>query len=204
MERKEQHLKQIHLILLMFFLFISGCAQRITEQDVPQTGWRSQLEAQKNWKASGKVAFIAPDDRQSVNFNWQLKASRQHLILSSFIGTQLLELIEHESHSEMAYQDEQYIDQSSSELIARLSGFQLPFEKAPLWLTGAIRSDHNQYDPQSRLKSAKWTDEQGKTWLINYQSYQMVDGFWVPKRISLTQDKLRIKIQLNSWQFNNE
>lgn len=69
MERKEQHLKQIHLILLMFFLFISGCAQRITEQDAPQTDWRSQLEAQKNWKASGKVAFIAPDDRQSVNFN---------------------------------------------------------------------------------------------------------------------------------------
>lgn len=204
MERKEQHLKQIHLILLMFFLFISGCAQRITPQDAPQTDWRSQLEAQKNWKASGKVAFIAPDDRQSVNFNWQLEEGRQHLILSSFIGTQLLELIEHEHHSEMAYQDEQYIDQSGSELIARLSGFQLPFEKAPLWLTGAIRSDNNQYDPQSRLKSAKWTDEQGKTWLIDYQSYQMVEGFWVPKRISLTQDKLRIKIQLNSWQFNND
>lgn len=204
MERKEQHLKQIHLILLMFFLFISGCAQRITPQDAPQTDWRSQLEAQKNWKASGKVAFIAPDDRQSVNFNWQLEEGRQHLILSSFIGTQLLELIEHEHHSEMAYQDEQYIDQSGSELIARLSGFQLPFEKAPLWLTGAIRSDNNQYDPQSRLKSAKWTDEQGKTWLIDYQSYQMVEGFWVPKRISLTQDTLRIKIQLNSWQFNND
>jgi outer membrane lipoprotein LolB len=204
MERKEQHLKQIHLILLMFFLFISGCAQRIPPQDAPQTDWRSQLEAQKNWKASGKVAFIAPDDRQSVNFNWQLEEGRQHLILSSFIGTQLLELIEHEHHSEMAYQDEQYIDQSGSELIARLSGFQLPFEKAPLWLTGAIRSDNNQYDPQSRLKSARWTDEQGKTWLIDYQSYQMVEGFWVPKRISLTQDKLRIKIQLNSWQFNND
>ena len=69
MERKELHLKQIHLILLMFFLFISGCAQRITEQDIPQTDWRLQLEAQNNWKVSGKVDFIAPNDRQSVNFN---------------------------------------------------------------------------------------------------------------------------------------
>ena len=183
---------------------MSGCAQHVSKQQKIGDNWRLQLKEQKNWQARGKAAFISADDRQSVNFNWQLINGRQHLILSRFIGTQLLELIEHEAHSEAAYQDEHFHAQNSSELIARLSGFQLPFEQAPLWLTGVIDTTHAEYDPKFRLNKADWIDEQGKKWTVLYQSYQLVDGYWLPKRMSLSHSTLKIKIQLNSWQFTNE
>ncbi|MBD1581246.1 outer membrane lipoprotein LolB [Pseudoalteromonas sp. S16_S37] len=201
MESKEHHLTRLHLILLMFFLFISGCAQKISPSKQQISDWKVQLQSQSAWQASGKLAFISDTDRQSANFNWHYDDSKQQLILTSFIGTRILSLKEFAQHSELQYDGNTYVDTNSQQLVKRLSGLDLPVAQAPAWLTGTVDNPTNQYDDQGRLTSSAWTDENGQLWQAQYQQFSLVEGMWLPTRMNLAHDKVRIKIQLNSWQF---
>lgn len=201
MESKELHLTQFHLILLMFYLFISGCAQKISPVSSENPQWKTQLQGQTAWHARGKLAFISPQERQSANFNWQLSNNKQHLILTSFIGTRLLELTEHQNHSELIYDGTTYKDDNSSALIKRLSGFTLPMGQAPYWLTATVKNDSNEYDAQHRVTATKWVDPQGQVWRAKYQKYKLYDQMWLPTRMVLTHKDLTVKLQLNEWQF---
>ncbi|WP_084622697.1 lipoprotein insertase outer membrane protein LolB [Pseudoalteromonas citrea] len=192
---------QFHLILLMFFLFISGCAQKISPIDSENPQWKNQLKEQTNWHARGKLAFISPQERQSANFNWQLSNDKQHLILTSFIGTRLLELTEHKDYSELSYDGKIYKDDNSSALIKRLSGFTLPMSQAPYWLTGTVVNDTNEYDDQQRLIATTWVDPQGQVWHAKYQTYKLYEKMWLPSRMTLSHQNLTVKLQLNEWQF---
>ncbi|WP_232056457.1 lipoprotein insertase outer membrane protein LolB [Pseudoalteromonas sp. A25] len=192
---------RFHLILLMFFLFISGCAQKISPPKQQMRDWKVSLQSQSAWQASGKLAFISDTDRQSANFNWHYENGKQHLILTSFIGTRILSLKELAQHSELQYDGNTYFDTNSQQLVKRLSGLDLPVAQAPAWLTGTVDNPTNQYDDQARLTSSVWTDENGQLWQAQYQQFNLIEGMWLPTRMNLSHNKLRIKIQLNSWQF---
>ncbi len=199
MESKELSLKQFHLILLMFLLFLGGCAQRITAPD--EHLQQNRPESYNNWRATGKLAFISPEERQSANFNWQYRAQKQTLTLNTFIGTQVLKLEEFDQHSELTLEDNTYTSADSSDLVYRLSGWQLPVSQAPQWLTGNIDAPGNQYNDKQQLTQATWQDEQGLRWQVAYQTYQRVNGLTLPTRLTLTHKDITIKIRISNWHF---
>ncbi|CAH9067487.1 Outer-membrane lipoprotein LolB [Pseudoalteromonas holothuriae] len=201
MESKEHHLTRFHLILLMFFLFITGCAQKITPPQPQTSDWRASLKEQTSWQANGKLAFISDTQRQSANFNWQYNNNKQQLILTSFIGTRILSLTELAQHSELQHDGKTYVDADSQQLVKRLTGLDLPIAQAPTWLTGMVDNPNNQYDTQGRLSESTWIDQRGQLWQAQYQQFSLVDGMWLPTRMNLSHKTLRIKVQLNSWQF---
>jgi outer membrane lipoprotein LolB len=47
-----------------------------------------------------------------------------------------------------------------------------------------------------------WFDDNGKKWQISYTSYVQKYGFWLPNALTLTHEKIKIKIKLYDWQFN--
>lgn len=201
MESKEKPLKQLHLILLIFLFVLGGCAQRLAEQK-PTSQWQTKLQQQQNWQARGKLAFIAPDNRQSTNFNWYFNDNKQNLILTSFVGTRIFELKELSSHSELIFEDQTHKGMDSSDLVKRLGGLSLPVNQAPLWLTGLIKADATAVDEQGRLKQTQWQSPQGRIWQIQYQQYKMQDGMWLPSRMVLSSASIKVKVLITSWQFS--
>lgn len=202
MESKEPHLKQFHLILLMFFLFLGGCAQSPKHPVQGQSALNTLVEYNK-WQARGKIAFIAPDDRQSVNFNWQYTNNKQALTLTSFIGTQILKMTELAEYSELVIDGKSYTGPESGPLIHRVSGWQLPIKQAPSWFTATRFENDFQLDSTGRVKQASWQDKQGKIWTIKYQRYRNFDGLSLPARLTLSHQDITIKIQINAWQFDS-
>ncbi|KZN32555.1 lipoprotein insertase outer membrane protein LolB [Pseudoalteromonas luteoviolacea] len=196
-------MKQIHLILLMFFLFLGGCAQSPKGPIQGQTTLNT-LNQFNLWQARGKIAFISDDDRQSVNFNWQLKNDKQALTLTSFIGTQVLKMTEFAHHSEIIVDGKPYTGPESGPLIERLSGWQLPIKQAPNWFTATRLGSNYQLDPQGNIKTASWQDEHGKIWAIQYQRYRNFNGLTLPARLTLSHQDISIKIQINAWQFDKQ
>ncbi|PHI35675.1 outer membrane lipoprotein LolB [Pseudoalteromonas sp. GCY] len=200
MESKERPLRQLHLILLIFLLILTGCAQQLPQQNVAQD-WQSRLKQQKNWQARGKLAFIAPDNRQSTNFNWYLKEDKQNLILTSFVGTRIFELEELDTHSELTFEDNVHKGMDSSDLVKRLSGLSLPVNQAPQWLTGLIEAPASELDDLGRISNAQWQSPSGRVWQITYQQYKMQDGMWLPSRMKLSSTNIEVKVLITSWQF---
>ncbi|WP_440053876.1 lipoprotein insertase outer membrane protein LolB [Pseudoalteromonas sp. T1lg65] len=193
-------MKQLHLILLMFLLFLAGCAQRLPEPKLEQN-WKTALQQKRHWQARGKLAFIAPDNRQSANFNWDLADNKQHLILTSFIGTRVFELEEFERHSTLTVEEKSHTGKDSSDLIKRLTGLSLPVEQAPLWLTATISNDSDVYDDLGRLVSSEWQSPSGRLWQIQYQRFSQQDGMWLPSRMKLQSADIEVKVQISNWQF---
>ena len=70
MESKERHLIKQYLILFMFFLFIGGCAQKISTVYYIYPDWKSRLEKQDQWQVQGKMAFISTETRKNTKLNW--------------------------------------------------------------------------------------------------------------------------------------
>ena len=76
MESKELHLQKFHLIIIVFFLFIAGCAQKIPKNVDINPHWRTLIDEQETWQVRGRIAFISPKSRQSAQFNWHYKNNK--------------------------------------------------------------------------------------------------------------------------------
>ena len=201
MESKEQHLIRQYLILFMFFLFLGGCAHQIDTKTTLYDDWKPRLAAQKIWQVEGKLAFISPEERQSANLNWQQTTNSNNLILTTFIGTRILSLKQTANGAELEFDGEQYFDTNAAELLKRLTGFTLPVDNADNWLKGTIDDESLIVDELGRAKQVLWFDNTGKKWQIDYGAYVQNAGYWLPTKLTLKHQQIKIKIQLYDWQF---
>ncbi|MBH0058265.1 outer membrane lipoprotein LolB [Pseudoalteromonas sp. SWXJZ94C] len=191
-----------YLILFTFFLFLGGCTQQTNKITTTYDDWKPRLAAQKTWQVEGKLAFISPDERQSANLNWQQRENSNNLVLTTFIGTRILSLKQTEKGAELEFDGEEYFDTDAARLLKRLTGFTLPVNNADSWLKGTIDDQSLIVDQLGRAKQVLWFDNTGKKWQIDYSAYMQAEGYWVPTKLTLKHQSIRIKIQLYDWQFN--
>ena len=201
MESKEQHLIRQYLILFMFFLLLGGCAHQIDTKTTLYDDWKPRLAAQKTWQVEGKLAFISPEERQSANLNWQQTTNSNNLILTTFIGTRILSLKQTANGAELEFDGDEYFDTNAAELLKRLTGFTLPVDNADNWLKGTIDDQSLVVDELGRAKQVLWFDNTGKKWQIDYGAYVQNAGYWLPTKLTLKHQQIKIKIQLYDWQF---
>lgn len=199
MESKELRLKRFHLILLIFLMFMGGCAQKIPTQSAASRNWKGELNQLSHWQLKGKVAFLTEKKKQSANLNWQFDHPHHKIKLTSFIGTQILSLEENDNGVVIDMGDERFAGFQTDVLLQQLTGFLLPVDQAHLWLTAQMPLRDAMFDEQSRLKSGDWYDTTGNQWHIVYDKYQMTNGLWLPSRLSLKTEQMTIKLQINEW-----
>ncbi|MGS0535227.1 lipoprotein insertase outer membrane protein LolB [Pseudoalteromonas sp. SaAl2] len=172
----------------------------------PQTSlyvdWKAKLLAQNTWQVEGKLAFISPDERQSANLNWQQQDDFNELILTTFIGTRVLALKQDVQGAELEYDGDTYHDTNAAQLLNRLTGFTIPMDSADDWLKGTVSNESLQVDELGRAKNVMWQSLNGQKWHISYGDYQQYAGFWLPKKLTLKHQNIKIKIQLYQWYFN--
>ncbi|MBQ4834524.1 outer membrane lipoprotein LolB [Pseudoalteromonas sp. MMG010] len=190
------------LILTLFFLFLSGCAQKTATQTVLYADWKTRLANQQTWHIKGKLAFISPDERQSANLNWQQFKNKNTLSLTSFIGIQVLALEQTPDQAHLKFDGEEYKARDAQQLLQQLTGLTLPLNKAGDWLKGTSNSANLLVDELGRARSVSWLDNSAINWHIDYSNYIQENGFWLPTKLTLTHQKIKIKIQINNWQFN--
>lgn len=201
MESKEQHLIRQYLFLFIFFLFLGGCVSKIDTNTTLYNDWKQRLTAKKTWQVKGKLAFISPDERQSANLNWQQTTNTNNLILTTFIGTRILSLKQTINGAELEFDGDAYFDANAAELLKRLTGFTLPVDNADNWLKGTIDDESLVVDELGRAKQVLWFDKAGKKWQITYGTYIQKAGYWLPTKLTLKHQQIKIKIQLYDWQF---
>ncbi|MEO2280995.1 lipoprotein insertase outer membrane protein LolB [Pseudoalteromonas pernae] len=188
------------LILLVFFLFITGCAQQIQKSTPPNDNWRDQLQAVEKFSAEGKMAFISTQKRQSANFVWDQHASEYSLDLNTFIGTNVLRLKNEVSGVELEVDGKHYQGDDAQRLVYELTGWLLPLSQPDAWLLGKLETG-SQVDELNRVVSTTWVSPDTRQWRIRYDEYRAEYGIWLPTRITLEHDSLKVKLMINQWQI---
>ncbi|WP_163934273.1 lipoprotein insertase outer membrane protein LolB [Paraferrimonas sp. SM1919] len=188
-----QHLSYPKLLIISLMLFFASACSVLQHNQ--------QFDPNDNWQLKGKLAIITPQQRSSVNIRWQQLESRQQLDFSSFLGINVLTMEANKDGAKLAFDGKEYHGQSSSELIYRVTGWQLPLAELPLWVKGVPSETATNiiYTPEGQLQSFV-QNSFGQTWLVNISKWQDLHGKKMPKLISIQHPQLKIKLQINQWQ----
>jgi outer membrane lipoprotein LolB len=191
------------LSVFTLILFLSGCAtspQPIV--DLNSSDHQLSLKQQDFWLIRGRLGFKGPEKKQSANFRWQQTQQQFQLDMTSIIGTSLLNMKGDEKGAILIADNETYQDSDPSDLILRVTGWQIPVEKLQFWIKGQYqKSDKVITSKQGWVSQLQPNCSKCQNWLINYDDYKLVVNTWLPHKVVL-HNKLnnsQLLIRVNKW-----
>jgi outer membrane lipoprotein LolB len=185
-------------------LLCAGCAS-IPRGQPPAENWEQRLpalQAISRFELNGRVA--ATDGRQglSAGLHWRQADATATVDLSAPLGFGAAHIVESPdgltvttSHGVILTHEE-----ASAQLASTL-GFEPPLESLRYWVLGA--SDpafpaQESIDAQQRLVHL---DQDG--WHVNCDDYAQVGQQWLPRRITVTRQALRLKLVVDTWRLDD-
>ncbi len=191
------HIKKITLFLCL--LTLAACTT--TQRQMDNAAWRMQrqkLESVSNWTISGKLAIITSEKKGSARIRWQQHGDNYDLNLTSILGTRIMEM--HKEGDHITIIDDrgrQYAGNDADYLVYRLTGWQMPISRLPIWIKG-LPGDSRDY---AISKEGQLTAINAGDWKMDYQSYQDVSGWMMPEKVNFTGPKTSLKLSINEWEF---
>ena len=191
--------------LLALFVTLAGCSS--IQDSYTSVEWQvhqQRLELIRDYQAIGKLGYISPDQRESLNFQWQHNPLQNQLRLTTFLGQTVLNMQSTSAGASVETYDEQnYSDISADRLIARLTGLTIPVEQLNDWLLGKpTNADKYTVNGTQTLASLTKTID-GQTWHLDYISYQDVSflgsNLPVPHKLKLKQNNVTINLVISKW-----
>lgn len=112
------------LIFFLSSLILAGCSS--VPESVTSVEWQAheqRLETIHDFQATGKLGYIGPDQRQSLNFFWKHSTALSQLRLTTVLGQTALKLtITPQGATVETYDDQVLSARNANQLIYRLTG----------------------------------------------------------------------------------
>ncbi|MGO1298007.1 MAG: lipoprotein insertase outer membrane protein LolB [Vibrio sp.] len=193
-------------LLVSLILLLAGCSS-VTQSPDYQVDWsthQARLNHIKQYTLSGKMGYISPQQRQSMNFQWRKRGENTDLRLTNFLGQTLLHLtMTKDGATIRTYDDKTLHDKDAQALVARLTGLRLPIIPLQKWVLGLPNGADDHILNQNNTLSSLITTIDNKRWLVNYTDYSATPyqgkPLYLPKRLSLTQGKIKLRIVIAKW-----
>ncbi|MGC9401292.1 lipoprotein insertase outer membrane protein LolB [Vibrio genomosp. F10 str. 9ZC157] len=186
-------------------LLLAGCSTLPESQTSVE--WQAHLDKLRSitqYKTIGKLGYISPEQRQSLNFQWKHTPVLEQLRLTTFIGQTVLNLSITESGSVVNTYDNQTLSHRSADvLIEQLTGLMIPIEQLEDWLLGnPTLADTYQLNDNNTLSTLQKTVGQ-QQWRLQFLSYQDVEYqgsvLPLPRKIRLIHQDTSINLVIANW-----
>ncbi|MFB9214539.1 lipoprotein insertase outer membrane protein LolB [Vibrio sinaloensis] len=192
-------------ISLLAALLLSGCASIESSQtNVEWQTHQQRLASISQYQSSGKLGYISPEQRQSLNFRWQHAPQSSQLRLTTFLGQTALNLkITPTGAVVDTYDDKTYTSTNAESLIYQLTGLTIPVEQLHDWLLGRPTSADGYLLNETNTLATLRKEINGQTWQLDYLNYKdvLVDGVALPlpQKLKLKQQDTSINIVISKW-----
>lgn len=195
------------LVIITALLTLFGCVSVQTPSGpVEWQSHQARLAGIRAFQLSGKLGYISPQERQSLNFQWQKNATSSQLRLTNFLGQTVLNLAINASGATVTtYDDKIFHNVSAEALVYELTGLSIPVEKLEDWILG-LPSDADAYT-LGRQHTLATLDKQihQQTWHVDYTSYQAYETptgeLPLPHKLKLTQNQTKLNIVISKWKL---
>ncbi|EKO3515740.1 lipoprotein localization protein LolB [Vibrio fluvialis] len=195
---------RIYLIVaLLMTLF--GCSS--VPEPIADVKWQShqaRLTSIAQFKLVGKLGYISPDQRQSLNFQWQKSAENSQLRLTNFLGQTVLNLTISSQGARVETYDEQVFTAPSAQLLVRqLTGLDIPVDLLQDWILG-LPSQADNYALNANNTLATLDKHVGSySWHVDYARYRgypwQQSNLPLPDKLKLTQNQTSINLVISKW-----
>jgi len=184
--------------IITALLLLTGCSVTPSEDFTPINVTNA---AQANaWELQGKIAVKTAEDKFSTNLYWLHQPAANDLRLTTVLGTTVLTLKTNQGMATLEVDGKTYRDSNAQDLLTGISGWSIPLDSLPLWITGQIGSNDKivSYNPDGTIKQVISYDPQAN-WSVSFLSWQQQSGALVPKLLKIERENMQIKIQTNQW-----
>lgn len=193
------------IILAIGLLVITACSTLPTPKPITpamQALWQtnqSQLQTIQQWQINGRIAITTPDENWIANVYWQQQGDFYRLQFHIPPGQSVMALNGNSSTVTLRTSDDQtFVAQDPDELIQKVLKLMIPVKGLRFWILGIPTpnsiSTHYQLDDTAHLS---FFQQDG--WNIEYKRYQDVANTRLPDKITLQNDKFKVKIAISEW-----
>lgn len=193
------------LLSLSFLLILFGCSS--TPEPIVDVEWQAhqqKLQQIQTYQVIGKIGYISPEQRETLNFQWQKSPNKSQLRLTNFLGQTVLSLsMDAKGAIVETYDDQKFNAANGQILIYQLTGLDIPIDDLQDWVLGLpTKADHFKLNENNTLASLDKTSVR-QNWHVDYTRYK--EFSWqngnipLPDRMQLTQQQTSIKLVISKW-----
>lgn len=195
---------RIYLIFALL-LTLAGCS--MAPEPVSEVQWQShqaRLASIDQFRLSGKMGYISPEQRESFNFQWQKQAGSSQLRLTNFLGQTILNLtISPQGARVETYDDQVYSADNAEQLVWQLTGLDIPIALLQDWILGLpSQADDYVLNNSNTLQSLD-KNAGDRSWHVDYARYReypwQSSALPLPDKLKLTQNQTSINMVISKW-----
>jgi outer membrane lipoprotein LolB len=184
-------------------LLLAGCATVSSPRTATVVPWEQRLPALQaipHFELHGRLAANNGKDGFSAGLRWQQDGDHASLDLSAPLGFAAAHI--EQRGAELTVISSQGVTlehaAASQELAASL-GFEPPLPSLRFWVLGA--SDPNFPSEESIDEQQRLSHLEQDGWQVDYAEYMLVGPQWLPKRLTVTRQSLRLKLVIDTWRL---
>ncbi len=204
--------------LLLALLLGSGCTSLIQqpgllfmEESEIEQAWvvhEEQIRMLDDWHIKGRAAIKTPNESGSVSLVWDQRSADFVVTMAGPLGQSIARMEgvadgagEYFVTLQMPNQ-EPVMSYSADQLLFDHTGMELPFQALQDWVRGVPMV--NMPFSYALNDHGYLSELQQDDWLVEYQSYTLVDGFNLPSKIKAQRDETTVIVSIRDWQITKE
>ncbi|NMH58807.1 lipoprotein insertase outer membrane protein LolB [Alteromonas ponticola] len=195
-------------IVITFLLTLYGCTTLPDgpEETVNLPEQVAELAKVTSWQLKGKMAIRNQQEAVSANVKWDVDNANFHFTLTNFLGITLVDMVAEPGSAKLTTNDEEYSHHDASELIARVTGWDIPLADLLAWVKGLPKqSDTYNLTEHGLLQTLSPACSGCHDWQVAYDNYDKIGDVWLPHSLVMTRNndpKQFIKIRISEWTIN--
>ena len=192
------------LAFTFVFFILSGCASKPQiPENFDNNLNQTRLLQFDNWQLKGRLAFKSPEDKFSANIRWQQRQQAFDVTMTHLFGKRLMDMKSTPGYAWLWLDDQEFEDTDASFLIWRITGWNIPMSRLPLWVKGQFSPiDQPSFDDNGLVTKVAPQCSGCDNWLIHFSRYARVGEVWLPGEVTLEnlqQPDNSIKIRITDW-----
>ena len=189
------------LLWAAFAVMLASCRTVPPVHEAPATTWevrRPQLQARDKFELKGRVAVAAAGEGFNARLRWTQDGKHTRMSLDGPLGTGGVQVTSDGSAVSIVTSRGDRLDNDAArkELANRL-GFDPPLDGLRYWILGVPEPAHpaqESLDSQQRLITL-----QQDGWQIQYTDYMSVAGEWLPSKLTIQRQGVRVRVVVDGW-----
>jgi outer membrane lipoprotein LolB len=179
---------------------LAGC-HTVPVQEPAAQSWearRPQLQGREQFELKGRVAVAAAGEGFNAGLHWAQKGTQTRMSLQGPLGAGGVQVTSDGSTLSIVTSRGERLDSDAAhaELTSRL-GFDPPLSSLRYWILGVpdpAQPAQESLDAQQRLATLTQNG-----WQIAYNGYSFVGGEWLPARLTLQREGVRVRVIVDGW-----
>lgn len=190
------------LIPLLALALLAGCAGRAPAPEGARAAgqWQAQTERLTEldtWVLVGKVGLRTPEESTSANLDWSQHPHYYRLLISGPFGSGRSTLEGREGRFSLTTGEGRFEAETPEALMEQQLGWSLPVSALSDWIRGLPAEDSAHRLEKDEMGFPLRLEQDG--WEIEYRAWERVAELWLPRRLVMTYDDLRVTLVVTDW-----